>query len=103
MKVIETASNGIVNKDTIFVFTQVDGRVSAEYSGGRIEKGFLIGKMENDRLNFSYCQLQTDGTLDNGISACELLISGQGKIRLIEHFEWKSRHQEPGINIFQEI
>lgn len=40
MNVIETASNGIVNKDTVFVFTQVDGRVSAEYSGGRIEKDF---------------------------------------------------------------
>lgn len=103
MNVIETASNGIVNKDTIFVFTQVDDRVSAEYTGGRIEMGFLIGKMDNDRLNFSYCQLQTDGALDNGISVCELSISEEGKIRLIEHFEWKSKPGESGINIFQEV
>lgn len=103
MTVVQTAENGVVNKDTIFTFTQSDNIVYGEYSGGKIKKGYLVGENNDDVLRFSYCQLQTDGTLDNGLSSCELSIDMAGRVRLIEHFEWKSRPGETGINIFQEI
>ncbi len=103
MTVIETAENGVVNKDTIFTFAQNDNTVYAEYIGGKIQKGFLVGQNNNNVLTFSYCQLQTDGTLDNGLSTCEISMDITGKIRLVEHFEWKSRPGEQGVNIFQEI
>src|ERR1700677_2387891 len=103
MNVIQTAENGVVNNDTIFTFTQHDNIVYGEYVGGKIKKGFLVGQNNSNALKFSYCQLQTDGTLDNGISSCEISIETMGKIRLIEHFEWKSRPGELGVNIFQEI
>src|SRR6185503_8946055 len=101
MNVIKTAPNGVVNEHTIFNFSQTGAIVSATYNGGKIEKGFLVGTMENDRLHFSYCQLQTDGTLDNGSSFCDLSINAEGKIILSENFEWASRPGETGINIFQ--
>jgi|SRR5882672_7941820 len=103
MNVIETAANGVVNKDTIFIFTQIKDHVYAAYAGGKIEKGFLVGKITDHQLKFSYCQLQTDGTLDNGISSCGLSISEEGKIILTEHFEWSSREDKAGTNIFREI
>ena len=43
MNVIETAENGVVNKDTIFDFTQKDNYVEVKYSGGKIKNGFLVG------------------------------------------------------------
>jgi len=103
MNVIQTASNGVVNKETVFLFKQNEHVVTAEYSGGKIKIGFLVGTMDNEKLNFSYCQLQADGKLDNGSSSCDLSLSDQGKIRLIEHFEWASRPGEKGTNIFQEL
>lgn len=103
MTVLQTAENGVVNKDTLFMFSQNGNVVQAEYAGGKIEKGFLIGQLAGSVLQFSYCQLQTDGVLDNGLSTCELSMGDTGKIRLIEHFEWKSRPGEAGVNIFQEI
>ena len=103
MTVLQTAENGVVNRDTLFSFTQDGNVVQAEYAGGKIKKGFLIGQMEGHHLQFSYCQLQTDGVLDNGLSTCEISMGDTGKIRLIEHFEWKSRPGETGVNIFQEI
>jgi len=103
MIVIQTAKNGVVNNDTIFTFTQDDNIVYGEYVGGKIKKGFLVGQNNNNVLKFSYCQLQTDGILDNGLSSCEISIDMTGKIRLVEHFEWKSRPGELGVNIFQEI
>ncbi|MBK7871337.1 MAG: n-acetylglutamate synthase [Saprospiraceae bacterium] len=85
MNVIERAGNGVVNQSTIFTFSQTDHIVSAAYSGGQILKGFLVGTLHQDKLVFSYCQLQTDGKMDNGNSECDVFLHN-GKIRLVEHF-----------------
>lgn len=102
MNVIETAGNGIVNELTIFTFSQTDSFVSAIYSGGQILKGYLVGILNQNKLSFSYCQLQTNGKMDNGQSECDILIENE-KIRLVERFTWASRKGETGINIFQEL
>lgn len=104
MNVIKTAENGVVNHETIFQFSQKDQIVSAEYQGGKILKGFLVGKLSiQNQLEFSYCQMQLDGKLDNGLSTCQLAKDENGKITLTEHFEWKSRPGEFGTNVFQEL
>ncbi|MBS0636784.1 MAG: hypothetical protein JSS12_04690, partial [Verrucomicrobia bacterium] len=92
MHVVQTADCGVVNHETVFSFSQKDGLVTAQYQGGKIAQGFLVGKfLAEDQLEFSYCQMQIDGTVDNGVSTCEVEFSLDGKITLIEHFEWKSR------------
>ncbi|TMU55988.1 hypothetical protein [Flagellimonas algicola] len=103
MNVVQTAANGVVNHETIFSFSQQDVQVQASYSGGNIAKGFLIGVLKKEILNFSYCQLQTDGILDNGSSKAQLSITAEGKLRLTEHFDWKSRPGEIGINVFEQL
>lgn len=103
MNVVSTAENGVVNKDTIFIFKQNDTFVEAEYAGGKIRKGFLVGQIKDDTLKFCFCQLQTDGSIDDGTSTCELAVGENGKIKLVENFEWASRPGEFGTNIFQEV
>jgi len=104
MNVVKTAENGVVNHETIFNFSQEDEVISGEYQGGKILKGFLVGKLSTqNQLEFSYCQMQIDGKLDNGVSICQLLINENGKITLTEHFEWKSRPGEFGTNVFQQL
>lgn len=102
MNVIKTSENGVVNHDTIFSFRQHGTLVSAEYSGGKIAKGHLVGNLIETKLTFAYCQVQTDGTLDYGKSLAELEIK-EGKLRLIEKFEWGSRPGETGTNVFETI
>ena len=102
MNVIKTAENGTVNKLTIFTFSQTDNFISATYSGGAILQGYLVGLLTQNKLLFSYCQLQTNGKMDHGQSECEILIVNE-KIRLVEHFTWASRKGETGINIFQQL
>lgn len=104
MNVIKTAENGVVNHETLFLFSQKEGLVSAEYVGGKIRLGFLVGRfLSPTQLTFSYCQMQIDGKLDNGVSVCEVSKAENGKITFTEHFEWKSRPGEFGTNIFQEL
>src|SRR5258708_8549729 len=94
MNVIQTAPNGVVNELTIFTFSQNGSFVSATFSGGLIFKGHLVGKIHNDKLLFSYCQIQIDGKIDNGQSECEITAGENGKIRLIENFKWASKNDE---------
>ena len=103
MNVISTAKNGVVNDKTIFQFKQDENVVTAHYAGGKIRKGFLVGVVAENHLSFSYCQIQTDNRLDNGISNCEISVDIDGKIMLIENFEWASRNGEVGKNIFKQL
>src|SRR5258708_34686706 len=100
MIVIQTAKNGVVNNDTIFTFTQDDNIVYGEYVGGKIKKGFLVGQNNNNVLKFSYCQLQTDGTLDNGLSSCEISIDMAGEVLLCMCFYLKVINKYVGVTYF---
>lgn len=58
MNVIKTAEGGIVNQETIFRFKQDRSTVRAEYAGGKIGAGYLVGKLTENILKFTYCQLR---------------------------------------------
>ncbi len=102
MHVTATDPNGEVNADTVFEFTQNDSIVSARYSGGKILLGYLVGKIENNKLEFRYAQANNHHRLDGGQSNCEINNIANGKLQLIEHYKWLSR-EGSGTNIFEEI
>lgn len=105
MNVIKTSENGVVNHETIFHFKQNEDIVHAEYEGGRIQAGHLIGKLTNHILKFTYCQLRITGELDHGESECILSKEqASGKIMLEENFKMDTEaSNEIGINIFREL
>lgn len=102
MNVVHTDGIGVVNKDTVFEFSQVEDIVTARYSGGGIVDGYLIGKLNGKELEFRYVQLQKDGELDGGKSNCEVKILDDGRFQIIENFQWESR-KGTGTNIFEQI
>jgi len=103
MNVVETAGTGVVNEETLFEFTQDEKGVYAQYAGGGIKEGSLMGTICGDKLWFDYIQRDVLGNIDSGRSICEIIYLPSGKIRLIEHFEWKSRPGIRGKNIFEEV
>ena len=102
MHVTKTDGIGVVNSDTYFDFKQEGYIVTASYKGGGINTGYLIGKLNNNKLEFRYAQLQTDGKLDGGHSSCEVNVLEDGRMQIVEHFQWESR-EGTGTNIFEEI
>lgn len=102
MRVVSTAEAGEVNLDTLFEFTQDASVVSARYVGGQIRLGFLVGTMRDQELRFRYAQVDSSGRLDGGSSTCEIGRLEDGRIQLVEHFEWDSR-EGSGTNIFEEV
>jgi len=105
MNAIQTASNGVVNKYTIFYFEQDDNTVKARYSGGQIRIGYLVGQLSKEILRFTYCQQRITGVLDHGESECIVSIEkDSGKVRLEENFKMNTEDTKViGTNIFMEI
>ncbi len=101
MNVVSTSPNGVVDAETVFHFHQEGDAVWAEYEGGQIQRGFLVGILEGSTLKFRYCQGQTDGDLDGGASVGEVGLNN-GRVRIVERFDWASR-EGGGINIFEEL
>jgi hypothetical protein len=102
MRVMSTDATGVVSGDTILVFEQIGKVVSARYRGGSIVDGYLIGLCEADTLQFRYVQVDDQGNLDAGVSTGEIEWLADGRLRLIERFQWLTRVGQ-GTNIFEEI
>lgn len=100
MNAVKTASNGVVNHDTIFSFSETDGVITASYIGGQVKHGYLIGKISNSKFEFQYTQIHTDNQLDGGHSICEIEMLADGRVQLIEHFKWSSGE---GTNVIEEL
>ncbi len=99
MNVVKTASNGVVNHHTIFCFSQKSNKVTARYSGGLVKRGFLIGNISNNQLEFNYAQVHEDGNVEGGKSNCMIRLD-KGKLQLIESFDWGAG---TGQNVFQQM
>jgi len=102
MRVCGATPDSIVDASTTITFEESDGAVSARYSGGNIRLGLLVGKRSGADVVFRYAQLAADGSLDGGVSKCELSLTDDGRMRLTEHYTWESR-PGGGVNVFEEV
>jgi hypothetical protein len=75
--------------------------VWSEYAGGKILKGYLVGKLRSKQLAFDYVQIDIDHNLNHGHSNCDIEVI-DGRVRLVEHFEWATR-PGGGTNIIEEM
>lgn len=102
MRTCGSGDTSVVSEETTLVFEQLGDVVSARYRGGRIVDGYLIGHLDGVNLHFRYVQTDVDGHLDAGVSDGTVERVSDGRLRLVERFQWITR-PESGINIFEEI
>lgn len=80
-----------VNENTVFHFRQMDDVVHADYFGGKVKMGKLIGLLEGDRIRFRYVQVNENGEFHAGHSVDRIETTADGKIRLIDEWEWETK------------
>jgi hypothetical protein len=61
----------------------------------------LVGRVAGSRLTFRYAQVEAGGEVHAGRSVCEVTRSPEGRTRIVEHFEWRTR-AGAGTNVFDE-
>ncbi|MEU6662957.1 hypothetical protein [Streptomyces sp. NPDC046821] len=93
---------GQVGTRTRFTYHEEDGRIWAEYAGGDVVRGHLVGTREGDRIDFRYVQLKTDGTTASGHCVSDVVELPDGRVRLDEKWEWESQPGS-GTSVVEEL
>ncbi|BFU60546.1 MULTISPECIES: n-acetylglutamate synthase [Rodentibacter] len=99
---VENTENGEVGCQTQFHYHQQGKMVWAEYSGGEILKGFLIGKKTGEmQIEFTYQHLNQ--SLENRFGRCCTTFSiNAGKLIGNEKWQWLDS-LEQGNSLIREI
>lgn len=80
-----------VNEETIFKFHQENNMIWAEYSGGKVKRGRLIGLIKGDRLTHHYIQVNLNDEINTGEGNSLIQQNQDGKLQIVEEWEWKSQ------------
>lgn len=93
---------GQVGTRTRFTYREREGRIWAEYTGGDIVRGHLVGTRAGDTLDFRYVQLKQDGTTSCGHCVSTVTDLPDGRVRLDERWEWESQ-EGSGTSVVEEL
>ncbi len=103
-RVISNTENGETTDETIFHYKQIENILTCEYSGGKIKVGHLLGIVDTDgNIDMRYYQINDKGQIMTGICLSKPEILPNGKIRLLEEWQWTSGDYSKGQSIIEEI
>ena len=96
--------NGEVSEQTVFHYHQKDTVIWAEYAGGDIMKGFLIGTVdEAGMLDFTYQHLNIKKEIKIGKCHSIPVVLKDNCIELHEQWQWLNGDHSKGTSILIEI
>ena len=101
---IENTENGDVSSETLFHYHQDGDIISANYSGGSIIEGHLLGKMvENGNLEFTYHHINLEGQLMIGRCTSVPTLLTDSRLKYSENWQWISGDKSAGNSVIIEI
>lgn len=101
---IENTNNGEVTRGTVFHYRQQDRMVWADYSGGGILLGHLIGIVDDKgSLDMRYHHLNENGEVMTGVCISTPEVLENGRIRIHERWKWTCKDESEGHSIIEEI
>src|SRR5690554_2676668 len=103
-KAQSNSENGEISSETIFHYKQTNDLIFADYTGGNILKGNLLGKIiNNEQLDFVYQHINLKGEIMTGKCHSFPEITDSGKILINEHWQWTCKDYSKGKSILIEI
>ncbi len=99
---VENSENGQVNSETLFKYKQDGDVITADYSGGTVIYGKIIGKLNNNSITMLYQCLTQDRQLKAGKAIANISITKDNKIKLKLNWEWLDDKNEQGTSEYIE-
>ena len=95
--------NGEVDGQTEFFYHQRGNLLWADYSGGEIIKGYLLGSVDvNGELDFYYQHMNIQNQMRVGKCHSIPHVSDNGKIELEEQWQWLNGDESKGNSVLEE-
>lgn len=99
----ENTENGEVNGNTVFAYHQSDHIVWADYAGGEIVRGHLMGTVtESGELDFYYQHINEQKQVRVGVCHSVPQMLEDGKIQLSEKWQWLNGDKSEGASVIVE-
>lgn len=99
---VSNSGDGEVGQATVFTYRRDDHVIWAEYGGGAVVRGYLVGTRTGEQLHFRYSHLGADGQTSNGVCDSLIEVLDDGRVRLHETWSWESRPGS-GTSIVEEL
>ncbi len=105
-RTLTNSDNGEVTEETVFRYRQQGRMVWADYEGGPVLRGSLIGTAADDgSLDFGYQHLNREMELRTGVchSTPEPIFGPGGKLRIREEWRWTNGDGSSGVSVIEEL
>jgi len=89
--VVNEGPSAEVGPDTVFDFRQDDDLVHADYFGGEVRYGKLLGVLDGDTLRHRYVQVNRRGQFSTGQATVAVSRTDDGRLRLTDSWQWEHR------------
>ena len=99
---VANTEDGEVSGETIFEFEQEGERIYANYSGGDIVDGHLVGTFDGNEWDIRYTQINTNQETASGHSVGIVKLLDDGRIRVEDEWEWESQDGS-GESVLEEV
>lgn len=101
---VNNSDNGEVSAKTLFKYRQENDIIWAEYSGGEIIRGYLIGTTDiKGKLYFCYQHINVKKEIRTGKCISSPHILPDGRLQLSEEWEWTNGDKSKGYSLIEEI
>ncbi len=101
---VSNTENGEVSSETIFNYHQDGDTIWADYSGGQIVRGHLIGTMlPTGNLDFMYHHINEEGIVMAGKCVSAPIPQPDGKLKISEKWQWLTGDKSTGESELIEI
>ncbi|MDR2892462.1 MAG: n-acetylglutamate synthase [Deltaproteobacteria bacterium] len=101
---LANSESGEVSGQTLFYYHQEAEVLWAEYYGGEVLKGFLVGKvLEGGRLEFFYQHINQNMELRLGQCKTVPELLPDGRLRLHEDWKWMNGGLQSGTSTLEEV
>ncbi len=103
-RTIQNSGNGEVSETTVFHYHQNGNIVWADYHGGQIRAGVLVGTLdENGALDFRYRHYNLNHEMRAGICHSVPERTEHGRLQLRENWEWTEGASGRGTSVIEEM
>jgi hypothetical protein len=101
---VSNTSEGEVDARTTFRYHQLGDIVWAEYAGGQIRFGQLVGLLLPDgKLEIRYQHVNEASELMTGLCISTPEVLSDGRLRLLESWQWTCGDRASGESVVEEI
>jgi hypothetical protein len=99
---VTNSADGDVGAATRFTYHEDGDVIWAEYAGGGVVRGYLVGTRDAATLAFRYVHLDATGRTATGRCTSRIAVTAGERVRLHEEWAWESR-PGAGSSVVEEV